>query len=75
MEELTREQARRLLSELENLYSSMDKLATFVQNIDSNNPNNEMNEYLDLCYKQLNAMHTYEDMLRERLVMLLTKNI
>ena len=75
MEELTREQASRLISEIENLYSSIVKLDTFIQNVDTNNLTNEMKEYLDICNKQLGAMYNYEDMLRERLVILLTKNI
>lgn len=75
MEELTREQASRLISEIENLYSSIVKLDTFIQNVDTNNLTNEMKEYLDICNKQICAMSDYENMLRERLVILLTKNI
>ena len=75
MEELTREQANRLISEIESLYASIGKLDTFIQSTDTNNLTNEMKQYLELCNKQLGAMYTYEDMLRERLVILLTKNI
>lgn len=75
MEELTKEQASRLISEIENLYSSIGKLDTFIRTIDSSNLTNEMKEYLDLCHKQLGAMYEYENTLRKRLVILLTKNI
>lgn len=75
MEELTREQANRLISEIESLYASISKLDTFIQSTDTNNLTNEMKQYLELCNKQLGAMYNYEDMLRERLVILLTKNI
>lgn len=75
MEELTREQANRLISEIENLYAGIDKLERFIQSTDTNNLTNEMKQYLELCNKQLGAMYAYEDMLRERLVILLTKNI
>ena len=75
MEELTREQASRLISEIENLYSSIVKLDTFMRTIDTSNLTNEMKHYLELCNKQLDAMFIYRDMLKERLVILLTKNI
>ena len=75
MEELTREQANRLISEIENLYSSIVKLDTFMQTVDTSNLTNEMKQYLELCSRQLDAMSDYENMLRERLVILLTKNI
>lgn len=75
MEELTREQASRLISEIENLYSSIVKLDTFILNVDTSSLTNEMKAYLELCNKQLDAMFMYKEALRERLVILLTKNI
>lgn len=75
MEELTREQANRLIGEIENLYSSIVKLATFLKTVDTSNLTNEMKQYLELCNKQLSAMYTYEDMLTERLIILMTHSI
>lgn len=75
MEELTREQASRLISEIENLYSSIVKLDTFIQNVDTNNLTNEMKAYLELCNKQLDAMFMYKEALSERLIILMTHSI
>lgn len=75
MEELTREQASRLISEMSNLEMSMCKLEGFIINVDTSSLTNEMKEYLELCNKQLSAMFVYKEALRERLIILMTKNI
>lgn len=75
MEELTREQASRLISEISNLEISMCKLEGFIINVDTSNLTNEMKAYLELCNKQLDAMFMYKEALRERLIILMTHSI
>lgn len=75
MEELTREQASRLISEISNLEICMCKLEMFIINVDTSNLTKEMKEYLELCNKQLDAMFMYKEALRERLIILMTHSI
>ena len=75
MEELTREQAIRLISEMSNLEISMCKLEMFILNVDTSKLTKEMKEYLELCNKQLDAMFMYKEALRERLIILMTHSI